>query len=113
MNEGEKGDINFNLKVNVLFLKAKVYLKDGMRFQSLVIVTLQYLYLSSTHPPTSFNPKPPSSLIPHTISILEDDSEGVSSQQLVVVHNPEWLHFRVHVPTLLHTDGRTKEGEGE
>lgn len=47
----------------------------------------------------------PPSVIPPTISILEDDSEGVSAQQLVVVNDPEWLHLRVHVPTLLHTDG--------
>lgn len=63
--------------------------------------------------PTSFlfhlTPPFPRSLIPPTISILEDDSQCVSPQQLVVVNNPEWLHLRVHVPTLLYTDNMSKK----
>lgn len=43
------------------------------------------LLLISTFP----NPPP---LIP-TVSILKDDSQGVSTQQLVVVNNPEGLHL--------------------
>lgn len=40
-----------------------------------------------------------------TISILEDNSQHVSHQQLVVANNPQRLHLRVHVTTLFHTDG--------
>lgn len=37
-----------------------------------------------------------------TVSVLEDDPQGVSLQQLVVVNEPERLHLGVHVTTLLH-----------
>ena len=40
-----------------------------------------------------------------TISILKDNSQHVSQQQLVVVNNPQRLHLRVHVTTLFHTGG--------
>lgn len=43
--------------------------------------------------------------VPLTVAILEDDSQHVSHQQLVVVNNPQRLHLRVHVATLFHTDG--------
>lgn len=45
-------------------------------------------------------------MVPFTISILKDDPQYVSPQQLVVVNDPQWLHLRVHVATLLHTDRR-------
>lgn len=76
-------------------------------------MTFQFLCPSSSHPLFSVIPSLPPSLIPPTISILEDDSQGVPPQQLVVVNNPEWLHLRVHVPTLLHTDGRIRKRDGE
>lgn len=43
--------------------------------------------------------------VPLTVAILEDDSQHVSHQQLVVVNDPQRLHLRVHVATLFHTDG--------
>ena len=54
--------------------------------------------------------EPPPSLSPRTVSVLEDDSQGVSPQKLVVVDDPQRLHLRVHVPTLLHT-GKGEEGQ--
>lgn len=48
-----------------------------------------------------------------TISIFEDDAHCVSSQQLVVVNNPQRFHFRVHVLTPLHTGREIEKLEVE
>lgn len=71
--------------------------------------------LLSTHPPqvSFFHLIHHSCLIALTVSIFEDDSQHVSPQQLVVVNNPEWLHLRVHVPTLPHADERMREAVRE
>lgn len=54
---------------------------------------------------TKQNKKKLSWQVPLTVSILEDNSQHVSQQQLVVVNNPQRLHFRVHVTTLFHAGG--------
>lgn len=38
-----------------------------------------------------------------TVSILEDDAHHVSLMAGVPVHQPEWLHLRVHKPALICT----------
>lgn len=43
--------------------------------------------------------------LPPTVAVLEDNSQHVSHQQLVVVNDPQRLHLRVHVTTLFHADG--------
>jgi hypothetical protein len=49
-----------------------------------------------------------------TVSVLEDDAEAVSTQKLVVVHDPQRLHLGVHVATALHTEGHERgQGEGK
>lgn len=54
--------------------------------------------------------------VPPTVAILEDDSQHVSHQQLVVVNNPQRLHLGVHVAALFHADGGKEQwrerGEG-
>lgn len=38
-----------------------------------------------------------------TVAILEDDAHHVSRSAGVLVHQPQWLHLRVHKPAFVST----------
>lgn len=44
-----------------------------------------------------------------TISIFEDNPQVAAPLFLVVVHNPEWLHFGIHESAEVHTRNRHTE----